>query len=111
MTGGEIAVLGRIGRNFGAGMTGGMAWVIDSEAEPVAVCMNDEYVVAEPATGEQLERFWQLVAEHHRLTASARAAHLLERRDSVSALVRVVRPRAHAAPVPVADEAEVAATT
>ena len=111
MTGGEIAVLGRVGRNFGAGMTGGTAWVIDAEDEPVAVCMNHEYVTAEPASGELLDRFWQLVAEHHRLTGSARAAVLLERRDEVSALVRVVRPRAHPTPVPDADRAEVASAT
>ena len=54
MTGGQVVVLGPTGRNFGAGMSGGVAWVLDEKGDFATRC-NTELVglgpVEEPAEG------------------------------------------------------------
>ncbi len=77
MTGGVIVVLGRVGRNVGAGMTGGLAYFLDPEGTfPTRV--NPEIVkvqrVITPA-GEQLLK--DLITAHHTATGSPQAAHIL----------------------------------
>ncbi|HEX4576716.1 MAG TPA: glutamate synthase-related protein, partial [Edaphobacter sp.] len=48
MTGGVVAVLGRVGINFGAGMTGGLAWVYDADGTFVSgMRYHPEFLVAE----------------------------------------------------------------
>ena len=48
MTGGTVAVLGRVGMNFGAGMTGGLAWVYDADGSFVSdVRYHPEFLDAE----------------------------------------------------------------
>ncbi len=49
MTGGIVAVLGRAGMNFGAGMTGGLAWVYDADGSFVRdLRYHPEFLTAEP---------------------------------------------------------------
>ncbi|MBQ1724997.1 MAG: hypothetical protein II022_03915, partial [Muribaculaceae bacterium] len=43
MTGGRVAVLGRVGDNFAAGMSGGIAWVLDEE-DTLQYCLNSGHV-------------------------------------------------------------------
>jgi glutamate synthase (NADPH/NADH) large chain/glutamate synthase (ferredoxin) len=78
MTQGTVVVLGRTGKNFGAGMTGGLAFVYDPDGSFVGK-YNSEFVKVERAGGaddvEQLER---LVRRHADATGSRKAAHLLE---------------------------------
>jgi glutamate synthase (ferredoxin) len=105
MTGGEVAVLGRIGRNFGAGMTGGRAWVVDVPDEPIVARMNASYVTALTPDAAELDRFWELVGEHHERTGSAYARTLLDDRDVVSTMVRIVVPNAAVAAPASADPA------
>jgi glutamate synthase domain-containing protein 3 len=107
MTGGEVAVLGRIGRNFGAGMTGGRAWVVDVPDEPIVARMNASYVTALTPDAAELDRFWELVGEHHERTGSAYARTLLDDRDVVSTMVRIVVPNA-AVPAPASADPAVA---
>ena len=77
MTGGKAVILGAIGDNFGAGMTGGMAWVYDKGSE-LRERMNDETIVA-----VRLESaYWEaelraLVGEHQAETGSPRAEQIL----------------------------------
>ncbi len=49
MTGGHVVVLGRTGRNFAAGMSGGIAWVLDEERKFKRQC-NDGMVDLEQVT-------------------------------------------------------------
>jgi glutamate synthase (ferredoxin) len=77
MTGGTIVVLGRVGRNVGAGMTGGLAYFLDEEGTfPTRV--NPEIVKVQrvlTAAGEaQLKG---MVEAHATRTGSQRAAHIL----------------------------------
>jgi glutamate synthase (NADPH/NADH) large chain len=73
MTGGRVAVLGPTGRNFGAGMSGGVAWVLDLEEGRV----NTELVELGPVEGEGARELEQLVRDHAEETGSEVAAELL----------------------------------
>src|SRR5439155_15302167 len=71
MTGGVAVALGPVGWNFGAGMTGGVAYALDWRQ------LNDDSVVARPVPAEDEGELKTLVEEHLRRTGSPRAAQLL----------------------------------
>ncbi len=78
MTGGRVAVLGRAGINFAAGMTGGLAYVYDESGDFDLFC-NPDNVDLEPVergSADELE-LTTLLQRHLRFTQSARAAALL----------------------------------
>ena len=76
MTGGRVVVLGRTGRNFAAGMSGGVAYVLDEDGGFRGRC-NDELV--------GLEQLAEADAEELRaLVAGAPRAHGLRRRGARS---------------------------
>ncbi len=74
MTGGTAVILGPTGRNLGAGMSGGHAYVLD--LDPVRV--NAELVDCAAVPAEESARLRAVVAEHAELTGSVVAARLLE---------------------------------
>ncbi len=76
MTGGVVVVLGPTGRNFAAGMSGGVAYVLDEEQDFAARC-NRQLVGLEQVGAEDGEALRALVAEHGRRTGSTVAARLL----------------------------------
>jgi glutamate synthase domain-containing protein 2/glutamate synthase domain-containing protein 1/glutamate synthase domain-containing protein 3 len=76
MTGGVVVVLGPTGRNFAAGMSGGVAYVLDDELELSARC-NSELVGLEPVEREDAAALRALIEEHLERTGSAVAARLL----------------------------------
>jgi len=95
MTGGSVVVLGQTGRNFAAGMSGGIAYVLDINGDFSKYC-NPSMVALEPllAEAEQeaklLRELWhggvadetivkKLIENHARYTGSAQAKHILER--------------------------------
>ncbi|QIG42627.1 glutamate synthase large subunit [Nocardioides anomalus] len=73
MTGGRVVVLGKTGRNFGAGMSGGVAWVLDLKEHRV----NKELVELGPVEGEAALELEQLVRDHAEETGSEVAEALL----------------------------------
>src|SRR5207248_238805 len=75
-------VLGTTGRNFAAGMSGGVAYVYDEDGLFVRRC-NPEMVELETVDGEDAERVHMLVAEHARRTGSKKAELLLANWESV----------------------------
>ncbi len=81
MTGGVVAILGRIGDNFAAGMTGGMAFVYDDDR------LFDEHINPDTVVWQRVETaHWQgvlhgLIEDHRRETGSAFAAELLAHWD------------------------------
>ncbi|MBV8985745.1 MAG: glutamate synthase subunit alpha, partial [Acidimicrobiia bacterium] len=77
MTGGTVVVLGEVGYNLGAGMTGGQAFVYDPEANLTAR-LNTALVEAVRPDAELLEEVRWLIERHHELTQSPRAAELLK---------------------------------
>jgi len=77
MTGGTAVILGPIGYNFGAGMTGGMAFVYDAEDRFEAM-VNPESIVWTRLASKHWESVLKgFVEEHLRRTGSPRAAELL----------------------------------
>jgi glutamate synthase (NADPH/NADH) large chain len=79
MTGGLVVVLGATGRNFGAGMSGGFAYVLDLEGEFKKRC-NVAMVDLEPLVEQDDETTLRRLIENHRkYTGSKRAAEILEK--------------------------------
>ncbi len=76
MTRGVVAVLGPTGLNFGAGMTGGTAYVFDPEGR-LQRCLNRELVTADALTPDDEQRLRTLLVDHHAMTASRLASRLL----------------------------------
>jgi glutamate synthase (NADPH) large chain len=77
MTGGEALILGTTGRNIAAGMSGGVAWILDL----VAARLNTELVDANPATREDVLRIRELLTRHYEETGSTVAEELLAAAD------------------------------
>jgi glutamate synthase (NADPH/NADH) large chain len=77
MTGGRVVILGRTGRNFAAGMSGGIAYVLDEEGDFARRC-NLEMVELEPLEErEELDAVQQLIRQHAECTHSTRAKKVL----------------------------------
>jgi glutamate synthase (NADPH/NADH) large chain len=93
MTGGRVVVLGKTGRNFAAGMSGGYAFVLDLKHHRV----NPELVDLGPVEGERVEELRELVQRHAELTDSEVARGLLEEwardRDAAVGRFTLVMPR------------------
>ena len=78
MTRGVVAVLGKTGRNFGAGMSGGIAFVLDEVGDFRRRRVNPAMVEVEPvAEGEDQELLRELIGRHLHYTRSPRADFLL----------------------------------
>ncbi|MGZ5410147.1 MAG: glutamate synthase-related protein, partial [Aeromicrobium sp.] len=73
MTGGKAVILGDTGRNIAAGMSGGVAYVLNLDEELV----NPEMVELRPVRGEAVEALQDLVRKHFEETGSAVAEQLL----------------------------------
>ena len=76
MTGGRVVVLGRTGRNFAAGMSGGIAYVLDADGTFATRC-NTELVELEPASPEDDAELAALIRRHAAQTDSPVALRLL----------------------------------
>jgi glutamate synthase (NADPH/NADH) large chain len=94
MTGGIVCVLGRTGVNFGAGMTGGFAYVLDEDGE-FRKRVNPELVevleVADLAIHE--EHLRGLIIEHVQLTASTRGEEILANWPEWAPKFALVKPK------------------
>jgi glutamate synthase (NADPH/NADH) large chain len=92
MTGGRVVVIGSVGRNFAAGMSGGVAHVLD--LDPALV--NPELVDLHPLTEDESEVVRDLVHRHQEETDSERAAKLLADWTAAAARFTTVLPRDYA---------------
>ena len=92
MTGGIVVVLGRAGRNFGAGMSNGVAYVID-EALTFTSRINPEMVELADLDSADMELLRRLIREHEEKTVSARARNILVQWDEFVPLFRKVVPK------------------
>ncbi len=77
MTGGLVVVLGPVGRNFGAGMSNGVAYVLDEDGG-FASRVNMDMVCVDSCTEEDERLLLALIHEHQERTGSARARQLIE---------------------------------
>jgi glutamate synthase domain-containing protein 3 len=92
MTGGRVAVLGPTGRNFAAGMSGGIAYVLDRSGKFAARC-NKELVELEPIADTDDAELRALLERHAMHTGSTVAQSLLEDWPNAAASFVKVMPR------------------
>jgi glutamate synthase (NADPH/NADH) large chain/glutamate synthase (ferredoxin) len=92
MTAGIVVVLGRAGRNLGAGMSNGVAYVLD-EARTLHERVNFDMVELAELDGEDEEVLRRLVREHEEKTTSPRARTLLVEWARFRPLFRKVAPK------------------
>ena len=77
MTGGRVVILGDTGRNFGAGMSGGIAYVYDVKGT-FAACCNLEMIDLDPVSSSDSEELKSLIAKHFEYTGSTVARFVLD---------------------------------
>jgi glutamate synthase (ferredoxin) len=78
MTGGTVVVLGKTGRNFAAGMSGGIAYVYNPENTFDATLCNMEMVAFEPLELDDISKLRRLIKNHSLFTNSPLAKRILE---------------------------------
>jgi glutamate synthase (NADPH/NADH) large chain len=76
MTGGRVVILGSTGRNFAAGMSGGIAYVLD-ESGSFSERLNTEMISLEPMEDEDVSWLEEILKRHAELTGSTVARRLL----------------------------------
>ena len=94
MTGGRVVVLGPTGRNFAAGMSGGVAYVLDEDGTFAGRC-NMGMVGFEPPSPEDGAELRALISEHGRRTGSPVAARVLGKFDDLLAKGAFVKVMPH----------------
>ncbi|MBN3928417.1 glutamate synthase large subunit [Streptomyces verrucosisporus] len=103
MTGGTAVVLGRTGRNFGAGMSGGTAYVVDLDADNV----NPDIAAAvEPLDDTDRQWLHDIVRRHHEETGSTVAEKLLADWETAAGRFSKIIPRTYKAVLAAKDAAE-----
>jgi glutamate synthase (ferredoxin) len=100
MTGGMAVILGRIGINFGAGMTGGAAWVWDLDEDVLRdTRFHTEFLEAQPfgeTTAEQKAELKALVEQQAKLAKSVLAGRLLSDWETVAGQFVLFTPKPQA---------------
>ncbi|MFP4363164.1 MAG: glutamate synthase large subunit [Spirochaetia bacterium] len=90
MTGGRAIIIGPVGINFAAGMSGGIAYIWDPQKEFVEKC-NRELVLIEGLTQDDQRYVVDMLEEHYMYTKSVLAEHLLSNwKDKSDEFLRVI---------------------
>ena len=90
MTGGRVVILGRTGRNFAAGMSGGIAYVYDEDGTFKDKCNMTMVELEEPGKNDKAV-IKQLLSKHLRYTCSPLAKKVLENfNDEIKKFVKVM---------------------
>jgi glutamate synthase (NADPH/NADH) large chain len=90
MTGGIAIILGQTGRNFAAGMSGGIAYVLDKKKN-FSSNLNPEMVDIDPLESEDIELLHRMISNHANYTNSELAKSLLNNwTDSLNYFVKVM---------------------
>jgi glutamate synthase (ferredoxin) len=92
MTGGKVVVLGSTGRNFAAGMSGGVAYILD-EAGDFATRCNTQMADIEPLDEEDISTVRQMIQNHADYTQSKKADKVLANWESMVSKFVKVMPR------------------
>ena len=93
MTGGKVVIIGRTGSNFAAGMSGGIAYVLDTEHD-LYLRVNKTMVDIVPVTEDyDIAELKELLAQHLQATGSPKARALLEAFPEKAADFKKIVPR------------------
>jgi glutamate synthase domain-containing protein 3 len=82
MTGGRVVVLGRTGINFGAGMSGGIAYVYDKRHRFDAYCNLDMIDLETLTDPKDIEELKAMIEKHLKYTGSVKAKEILDNWES-----------------------------
>ncbi|SMO54728.1 glutamate synthase (ferredoxin) [Fodinibius sediminis] len=83
MTGGRVVVLGETGRNFGAGMSGGIAYILDSNQQFHKRCNTDRVLLEQLNDKEEIEQVYEMIRRHAEYTDSHRGWKVLAKWDEM----------------------------
>lgn len=78
MTGGRVVILGETGRNFAAGMSGGIAFIYDAKNNFAGRCNKDMVDLESVVEEEDIQLLKQLVSNHHQFTGSTVAKKIID---------------------------------
>ena len=92
MTGGRAVILGPTGRNFGAGMSGGIAYVYDPKNNFKKNCNMSTFDLEKLVINEDKEELKTLITNHHRYTKSDVAKKILSNWNNELANFKKVMP-------------------
>ena len=92
MTGGRVVILGETGNNFAAGMSGGIAYVLD-ENNKFASKVNKEMVLIENLNVDDIGFLKGIITEHYNLTNSAKAKNILSNFDLYLSKFKKIIPK------------------
>ena len=92
MTGGRVVVLGKTGRNFAAGMSGGIAYVYDQQRN-LEKLTNKDMVELETVSFEDEAELRAMIKQHHMVTGSHPAEWILENWSTALPLFVKVMPK------------------
>jgi glutamate synthase domain-containing protein 3 len=92
MTRGTVIVLGRTGRNFAAGMSGGIAYVLDDDGTFNTRCNTGMVELGPLGDSEEAKRVHALIVRHHQYTGSKLAERILADWDGYAAKFVKVLP-------------------
>ncbi len=91
MTGGRVAILGQTGRNFGAGMSGGVAYVYNYNGDFESKCNKELILVESMESDKDIAELKEMIENHVKYTGSERGKHLLKNFDAeVKNFVKVI---------------------
>ena len=77
MTGGRVVILGKTGRNFAAGMSGGVAYVLDEAGDFHTRCNMELVGLEKLEDPDEIEEVWKLIHKYQTYTKCQRAARML----------------------------------
>ncbi|MCF7848696.1 MAG: glutamate synthase subunit alpha, partial [Kiritimatiellales bacterium] len=91
MTGGRAIILGPTGRNFAAGMSGGVAYVFDEAGDFIENRCNSEMVDFDPIDEDDIDYLRDMIEKHYEYTESAVARRVLDNwKESLKKFVKVI---------------------
>lgn len=77
MTGGRVVVLGPTGRNFAAGMSGGIAYLLDEAGDFITRCNHEMVDLERLVNKEEIEEVREMIKKHLKYTGSKKAKYVL----------------------------------
>ena len=92
MTGGRVVILGKTGRNFGAGMSGGVAYVWDKDKDLAKQCNTETFELEAVTDAADIAELKALISRHLEYTESTVAAQILANWDTALAQFVKVMP-------------------
>ncbi|MCC3469394.1 MAG: glutamate synthase subunit alpha, partial [Microcoleus sp. PH2017_06_SFM_O_A] len=93
MTGGKVVVLGETGRNFAAGMSGGVAYILDEAGDFATRCNMSMVALEKLEDVEEISDLRELIQTHFDLTGSAIASKVLANWDAMLPVFVKVMPK------------------